>query len=141
MNIKLEDALSKAVLALYIQGKRSMSEGENSVKLCAYRGDEGACCLFGHMINDEHYSPDLESNRVSDEIVLKALEKSIGYVLTNEEERVIDRMQEDLHDALWGDGFRDSLSFALEHLILEQGYSFASKVSKLIETYNKENNS
>ena len=138
MNTILENALANAVLALYIQGKKSVTGAESALEFCRYRGDEGACCLVGHMINDEHYSPELEGGQASHVVVLTALENSIGHVLTGKEAIVLDHFQNYLHDDLLGKDFRDSLLLALK---AEEDSPFTSKALQLIETYNKENNS
>ena len=90
------------------------------------------------MINDEHYSPELEGGQASHVVVLTALENSIGHVLTGKEAIVLDHFQNYLHDDLLGKDFRDSLLLALK---AEEDSPFTSKALQLIETYNKENNS
>ncbi|NRA51328.1 MAG: hypothetical protein HRU12_19545 [Phaeodactylibacter sp.] len=138
MNTLLENALSEAVLALYVQGKKSVSGAEFALEFCRYRGDEEACCLIGHMINYDHYSLELEGSQASDEIVTTALEGSIGHVLTGKEVIALDHLQASLHDDLSGENFRYSLLLALKE---EKDSPFASKALQFIETYNKENNS
>lgn len=40
---------------------------------CAYRGDEGRKCAAGHLLPDEKYSPDMESQTCSSALVSSAL--------------------------------------------------------------------
>ena len=64
----LQQIFDKAVLATAAQGVPSMrvNYGSNGPPLiCAYRSDTGCKCPVGHLIDDEHYSPDFEGSTVT----------------------------------------------------------------------------
>jgi hypothetical protein len=46
-------------------------------KSCAYRGENGAKCAIGALINDEHYRPYLEGKIASDTLVLEGVSLSL----------------------------------------------------------------
>lgn len=63
---------------------------------CVYRGDCGMKCAVGALINDEHYSPELEGLTVPNPKIRAALEAS-GVPTTRDVLDLLERLQ-DLHD-------------------------------------------
>lgn len=70
----LQQVFDKAVIALKRQNKASRDDGGT----CFYRhpDDPTVRCAVGHLIADEHYSPDLEGKTVNHNKVQAALEAS-----------------------------------------------------------------
>ena len=88
------EAAAQATLELYIQNKKSIDEG-----LCLYRSDMGAC-LIGHMIIDEHYHSDMESNWVKSPVVTRGISKSLGLELSQTDISFLDDIQREVHDSV-----------------------------------------
>lgn len=72
------EAIKKAILLTYQQGKVSISEETHN---CKYRNDDNCKCTVGHLIDDEFYSKELEQRSIACEKVTDALEKSLGFEL------------------------------------------------------------
>lgn len=51
---------------------------------CAYRGDNGLMCAVGCLIADEVYYPELESLCADVTDVVRAMQKSLGFEITEE---------------------------------------------------------
>lgn len=67
-----QEIFNKVVTHLRAQGKQSLShEGK-----CMYRGMDGCMCAAGVLINDDHYSEDLEYHNTLSNSVKEALENS-----------------------------------------------------------------
>ena len=88
------EAAAQATLELYIQNKKSIDDG-----LCLYRSDMGAC-LIGHMIIDEHYHSDMESNWVKSPVVTRGISKSLGLELSQTDISFLDDIQREVHDSV-----------------------------------------
>ena len=76
-----QEVFNKVVTHLRKQGRKSSMlayEGCRPRYLCAYRGDVGAKCAIGCLIDDEHYRPEMEAKPVYDSLVWAALEASLG---------------------------------------------------------------
>jgi hypothetical protein len=86
-----------------IGAKQMRAQGCCSVQrsICAYRGKNGSKCFIGALIDDKHYSKDLEGVSINStsEGVLKALESS-GYLLNSELLEALETAQYVLHDEL-----------------------------------------
>ena len=103
----------KAIEKLEAQGVRSYDAEKD---MCKYRDGKGNCCLFGHMISDEHYDEDLEGFTSRNSKVLRAIEQTTGVDLrTTFEPYDLARLQE-VHDIHWeeGDDFKKYIPFDIQ---------------------------
>lgn len=80
---------------LLTQGARSMVP--DGPRMCAYRGAEGRKCAVGVLIKDEFYRPALERQGMTP-VVKRAVEKSVGRELTQDEEDLLQVLQA-VHDS------------------------------------------
>jgi len=64
---------------------------------CMYRSPGGSKCAVGLLIDDAHYSPDLEGKALENSLVLDAVGLSIGRSLTEQEIYTLAKLQEQ-HD-------------------------------------------
>jgi len=64
---------------------------------CMYRSPGGSKCAVGLLIDDAHYSPDLEGKALENSFVLDAVGLSIGRSLTEQEIYTLAKLQEQ-HD-------------------------------------------
>lgn len=61
-----QEAFDTALFKLREQGVRSLRvEVPGALTMCVYRAPNGVKCAVGHLIPDEHYSPELEGNEVT----------------------------------------------------------------------------
>ncbi len=74
--------------------QRQCSEGDGS---CLYRGPNGLKCAVGVLIEDEYYDPEMETNSPKNDLVRKALEKSLGEKMTLDNISLLTNLQ-DIHD-------------------------------------------
>jgi len=65
---------------------------------CLYRGDNGAKCNAGYLIDDEHYDPEFNSAAIYNADVSEALQVSIGSKLISEDFSFIGDAQQ-AHDS------------------------------------------
>lgn len=104
----------KAIEKLEAQGVRSYDAEKD---MCKYRDGKGNCCLFGHMISDEHYNEDLEGFTARNPKVLLAIEQTTGVDLmaTFTAPYELVRLQE-VHDHHWkeGDDFKKYIPYDLQ---------------------------
>lgn len=103
----------KAIEKLEAQGVRSYDAEKY---ICKYRDGKGNCCLFGHMISDEHYNEDLEGFTAQDTKVLYAIEQTTGVDLSKHfAEYELIRLQK-VHDEHWkeGDDFKKHIPYDLQ---------------------------
>ncbi len=85
--------LKQAIEAVIKQGEKSTSDKE----ICMYRQGELKCAV-GHLITDEHYNRELENCSLHPgNKIHKALNKSLGYELSEQEIRHLKLIQ-DAHD-------------------------------------------
>lgn len=89
--MKTKELLRKAITGVINQGCKSdlLEDGD----VCAYRGDSGAKCAVGHLIDDEHYNISLEGSGVNKLGVRTAVESSIGRSLYRDELNYLGRLQ------------------------------------------------
>lgn len=98
---QIQILFDKAIEKLEAQGVRSYDAEKD---MCKYRDGKGNCCLFGHMISDEHYHKDLEATWITNLRVLYAIEQTTGVDLTDYFTRVeLIRLQQ-VHDHAWKEG-------------------------------------
>jgi len=64
---------------------------------CMYRGPGGSKCAVGFLIDDAHYSPELEGKSLGSDVVMEAIRLSIGRSLTEQEAYILFMLQEQ-HD-------------------------------------------
>lgn len=95
----LQALFDRVVLALRKQGRPSVS---SITAGCRYRGDAGARCAVGHLIDDAIYDDELEGRPVRDSAVAEALDKSFGRALTAREVDLLAWLQS-AHDTPWID--------------------------------------
>lgn len=60
-----QEIFDTVAVALVKQGRPSIKAKRTWSHSCAYRGDDGAKCAVGHLIPDEHYTPEIEGSGVS----------------------------------------------------------------------------
>ncbi len=106
----------------YNQATVSMSSDGD----CVYKGLHQTCCIIGHSITDEHYSPsmDIEAMSSGDSMIVTALEKSVGAKM-NEHDNVLALRLQVLHDNLAkfkGDEFKEKLLARLEKNDISKEY-------------------
>jgi hypothetical protein len=65
-----------AIPALLKQNFKSAKQFEGAAESCRYRSEAGLKCAIGHLISDEHYSPNLEGWAADNPVILEALAKS-----------------------------------------------------------------
>lgn len=93
---KFKNAVISAIRATVKQGQQSLSKDGGE---CAYRGRNGLRCTLGHMIDDNHYTSDLESTGIDNPLIVMAIINSIGIdSLSKKKNELLDRLQI-LHDA------------------------------------------
>ena len=85
---------------------------------CLYRGPNGLKCAVGALIDDEHYSPDLENDSPLDAEVRKALEDSLHARLTTDNVQLLLELQ-DIHDHADVENWSDQLAMKAEEYKLE----------------------
>lgn len=68
-----QEVFDRVCTHLLLQGARSMKG-----RLCAYRGEWDRMCAIGCLIDDEHYTPELEGSHVHESNVLVAVQSSLG---------------------------------------------------------------
>lgn len=84
---KLKQVIINAVRKTYEQGRRSLNHLGN----CKYRGENGLCCVVGHMIDDEFYYKFFDQSagvNANHSAVITAIERTAGLPLnsiTNDE--------------------------------------------------------
>lgn len=104
MTERLQGIFDTMVTRLLKQGRKSMGVAGG----CRYRGGVADCCAVGALIDDAHYDEALEGKNVKSLFVLAAIEKSLGFTLTDKEYAVIARCQL-VHDQSvpedWADRF------------------------------------
>ncbi len=72
-----QEIYNKVKAALLEQGCQSIDDsGESDTGTCMYRGSDGKKCGIGHLILDEHYSPELEGKGCHTMDVIAALRAS-----------------------------------------------------------------
>ena len=92
---KFKKAVVSAIRATVKQGQQSVSSDGGE---CAYRGCGGLRCTIGHMINDNHYTEDLESTSIDNPFVVMAIINSLGIdSLSKKKKELLDRLQ-GVHD-------------------------------------------
>ena len=69
----LQEIFDKVAVHLLTQGCKSGQPNPAMGFQCLYRGPNGTQCAVGHLIKDEHYSPEMEEMCVAEEIVIQAL--------------------------------------------------------------------
>ena len=72
------------------QGVPSLDE---SAMHCKYRGSGGNSCAVGCLIKDEYYHKDLEGMSLSKDTVGVALNKSLGYEISDDERCLLQALQ------------------------------------------------
>lgn len=82
-------ALIDAVQGVVDQGGASISQEYG----CAYRGEEGRKCIVGQLIDDEYYVPEMEEIDIYESRVQKAVGKSLGCFLDEEDITLLDALQ------------------------------------------------
>lgn len=65
--------------------------------ICAYRGHHGRRCAIGCLIADGHYDESIEGESVARRAVMRAVEASLGHVLTSQEVGLLRQLQA-VHD-------------------------------------------
>ena len=125
------EAAAQATLELYIQNKKSIDDG-----LCLYRSDMGAC-LIGHMIIDEHYHSDMESNWVKSPVVTRGISKSLGLELSQTDISFLDDIQREVHDSVTVKKvrFQEAMSNQLRGEDLAKYPLFTERALELITEY------
>lgn len=111
-NTSVKQALfDKVYTHLMLQKAKSIS-GETGK--CMYRGDHGLMCAVGCLIKDEHYDCTLENKFAASFLVIDAIEKSLGFTLTEEERDLLQELQS-IHDSWevssWPDKLRSVASY------------------------------
>lgn len=91
----LREMLEHAEREVIKQGRPSMRTLEDEhltdSPICAYRGEDGAKCMIGHCIDDEHYDPIFEGNSVIH--AKEALEASTGLTFNELEMSLLEAAQ------------------------------------------------
>lgn len=90
----LQEIFDAGAKHLLTQNKQSIKEGGS---MCAYRGGNNLMCAAGPFIANVHYTPKLEGNVVTDEVVKTALSKS-GFPVKNEDAIKLLRSLQAVHD-------------------------------------------
>lgn len=85
--------LEKAIKHVIQQGKPAVNEGG----LYRYRTDNGLMCAVGALITDEYYSTVIEDKTLEGDVVITAVNNSVGRKLTNREITYLSNVQE-AHD-------------------------------------------
>ena len=128
------EAAAQATLKLYIQNKKSIEEG-----LCLYRSEMGAC-LIGHIIKDEHYHSDMESNWAKASVVEGGVSKSLGLELSQTDITFLSDIQLEVHDTApvtsgLCTSFQEAMSNRLRGEDLEMYPLFTERALELITEY------
>lgn len=105
---------------LRTQGCRAV----NIAGQCRYRGRNGTKCAIGALIDDEHYTADIESFGPSNSGVVRALTRS-GITLQEGDITFLDALQ-GLHDTLPGEAFHDVLEGRLQRLAASYRLEYAA---------------
>lgn len=92
------DLLRQIADGVAAQGKPGIYRTNRLDVGSAYRGSDGTKCVIGTLIDDAHYTPDLEG-RTFDTLVIKAVEQSISRSLTHDEVEMLYAIQV-MHDKL-----------------------------------------
>lgn len=111
-----QEVFDRVCKHLLTQGEKSMKDGE-----CAYRGDDGKMCAVGCLIDDEHYTPDLEGKMVCRAAVRKALEGSLSIPVDLTSHQLLLELQE-CHDETPPDIWQDALEDIAYFYDLEMKY-------------------
>ena len=108
----MQEMVEYAVRSTYIQGHQALAGETNGVPDdqgtewgCRYRTKEGYKCIVGQLIPDDMYAPEMENvvardifdERSSAYMLRKAIEKTIGRRLTDDDIDVLSYLQ-DAHD-------------------------------------------
>lgn len=92
-----QEVFNKVYRHLLTQGERSEStftvDGIDRPG-CAYRGDEGRKCAIGCLIDDDRYTPELETRGAGHPLV----EDALGYSLLSHDDRCLLKRLQDVHD-------------------------------------------
>ena len=98
------EIFKRVVSHLLKQGKKSTDN-----RHCMYRGHNGTMCAVGCLIDDEHYSVDIENESLDDVSNAKiAVEKSIGKTLNAEDMGMLQALQR-THDVYDVEDWRSRL--------------------------------
>ncbi len=119
-----QDIYNRVKAALLAQGSRSVSDTG-----CVYRSTDGKRCALGHLIDDEHYSPELEGNGCGSMIVIKALQASGISVSENDSD---DDVYHDHRD------FLRKIQMAHDSAALDFVPEFTARMAELAREYNLE---
>ena len=88
---------NRVYLHLTAQGAKSRTGIPGVSDGCAYRGDGGLQCAVGCLIKDEHFDPWWNLEAVCNPFVNRALEQSLGCVLTDDDHLFLGSLQS-VHD-------------------------------------------
>jgi hypothetical protein len=109
------------------QGCKSVSPDDMEIGsyTCMYRGEQGTKCAIGALIKDEYYCTTFEGNSLSEESILKAIEKSLDVVLKNKDKDFLRALQ-NAHDSSFDEGFREEITDRLK--TVARNYELNTKV-------------
>lgn len=100
--------LSERVRDHLIQQDAKSMEGTS----CAYRGEGGAMCAVGCLIDDENYVPSLEGDSAQTTGVAAAVENSLGFKLKLNAHQLLARWQSYHDGTMDGAGYGEWLAGA-----------------------------
>ena len=106
-----------AIEKLEAQGVRSYDAKKG---MCRYRDGKGNCCLFGHMISDEHYNEKFEGIGIIDyDVITSAIQKTTGVDLTEHFTKYDLNDLQGVHDYIWDGttGFKECIPLHLQQKI------------------------
>ena len=94
---KFKKAIISAIRATVKQGQQSVSSDGGE---CAYRGCNGLRCTLGHMIDDNHYTSDLESTAIDNPLVVMAIINSVGIDSLSKKKKELLLKLQAVHDSI-----------------------------------------
>jgi hypothetical protein len=109
------------------QGCKSVSIDDMEIGSysCMYRGEQGTKCAIGALIKDEYYCSTFEGGTLSEELIVEAIEKSLGVTLEYKDIAFLRELQS-AHDSSFDEGFREEITDRLK--TVARNYELNTKV-------------
>lgn len=108
-----QQIFNKVYVHLLRRGKRATVKkldtlGRGFIEICQYRTKDGNTCAVGCLIDEEHYSPELEGALIGCSELMEALTKSNAEIKGHSMHRHLEALQK-IHDTVEVEDWREAL--------------------------------